>query len=176
MKGYNRTGLLLAGILAVLVAVFLSAQPVMSTEDEEAIGATVTVNIIVSATLDDGSITFGSVTSGGTKEATNAPVNVTIETTTNVATNLSVNGSATFDHDTLAFSFNIGNLSYTNESGGTYTDMMTAYADGSYSDWQTIPVPDAVPRYRLIYTNITIPSTQESGDYTGNVSIRIQSE
>ncbi len=171
MKGYSRAGLLLVGTLVVLVATLISVQPVMSAENATDVTATVTVNSIVDVTLDKATITFGSLDPGTSDSAaTNAPINVTIQANTNTDTNLSVNGSVNFT--TGAYNFSIGNLTYCNETAGSYTAMTTSYAQGGYADWQDIPSP-STDTNSSIWTKISIPSGQVAGSYSATVSIKV---
>ncbi len=176
MKGYNRTGLLLAGILVVLVAVLLSAQPVMSqTLNATDVEASVGVGATVDVTLNITTILFGSGIAPNTDNttSTNGPLNVTIESTTNTATNLTINASATFAVG--GNNFTISNLVYGNTSTLTdSTPMTTLYADGGYSDWQTIPVSTTTELD--IYFWLSIPADQASGTYTSTMSVRVQEE
>ncbi|MEE8402347.1 MAG: hypothetical protein V3R93_01195 [Candidatus Hydrothermarchaeaceae archaeon] len=100
------------------------------------------------------------------------PMNVTIESTTNVPTNLTLKGDVKFT--TGAYNFSIGNLTYTNESSGTYTDMTASYpSTPPYADWLDIPAP-ATDTNRSVYFAISIPAGQEAGDYSATVTVKVE--
>lgn len=174
MKEYNRIGLLLAGILVVLATMLVSVQPVMSaSENATAVAATVTVSSDIDVTMNVSMLLFGPLDPGIiNSSATNGPINVTIHGTTNKATNLSIKG---LDFDKSGDTIAIGNVSYSNESAGSYPVMTNSYGDGSFADWQSIPDP-AVDVYRAIYARISIPSGQVGGVYNSTMTIRVQEE
>ncbi len=173
MKGYAQARFLLAGILAVLVALLVSVQPVASVDNATAVSASVGVNVVVDVTLDATTLGFGSTSPGiNDLQPTEYPLNVTIYGNTNVDTNLSVNGDANFTTGT--YNFSIGNLTYSNESGGVHTPMTTSYAQGTptHADWQDISDPSS-DITREVYALLDIPSGQAGGSYSASVSIKV---
>jgi len=162
------------GVLAVLFALFVFAQPVVSVDDTQATTATVTVNEYISVTLANVPIAFGNLNPGVTDSAATAnPTTITVDSITNVNTNISLNGSDFTGPGTIG----VGNLSYSNGSvAATATDMVTAFSSGPpYSDWVDIPAPGGgSAETRNAYFWIDIPSGQTSGGYTSDVFVRVE--
>lgn len=131
-----------------------------------------TINVVpatIDVTLSNVPVDFGSVSAGSSNQPALLPLNVTIQSTTNVNVNLTLNGS---DFTYLAYSFGVGNLSYSNSSAGTKINMATSFPPPPFANW--VNIPKLATTNRSIYFWISIPAGQEAGAYSSNVSVRVE--
>lgn len=160
-------------ILVIVAVLLFPVQPAFSYESGST--ATVTVAESIDVTLTGTTILFGTVDPGNSQIATSGPLNVTVESNTNVNTNLSINGT---EFDNAGTKLGEGNFTFRNSTTGSWTTLAGTYGDGSYSDWQTITAPAGGPAAtkRTAYLNVTIPSGQVAGTYTGQIYVLIQKD
>lgn len=121
----------------------------------------------IDVTLSNFPIDFGNVSSGILNKASVNPLNVTIESTTNVNVNLTLKGT---DFVSGGYSFNVGNMTYSNSSTGTKIALATSYAIPIHTNW--INLPNLSTQVRSIYFWLSIPPGQEPGNYASNVTIQ----
>jgi hypothetical protein len=132
--------------------------------------------VIIDVTLHSVPIDFGNLDPGVSYSpalgGAGYPMVVTIESTTNVDTNLTLKGT---DFTAGAFSFSIGNLSYSNATAGAKTNMASGYpASPPYADWINIPAPGGGPAVnRSVYFWVSIPIGQTAGTYNSTVTVKV---
>jgi len=175
------------GMLALLIALLLAAQPAISVNETQNVTASVTVNEYISVTLSNVPIEFGSVNPGSTQQADDGaandwngdslingfPLQITVDSITNVNTNISLNGS----DFTGPATFGVGNLSFANDTTSYTTAMQKTFSSGNppYADWVNIPAPGGgAAQTRNAYFWITIPPGQTAGSYQSSVYVKVE--
>lgn len=123
----------------------------------------------IDVTLTGVPIDFGNVSSGGFTYPSLSPLNVTIHDTTNVNVNLRLSGS---DFIYEEYSFVVGNLNYSNSSGGSRTNMDLNFSLSPYGNW--INITKRVNNERPIYFWLNIPANQEPGIYGSNITVMVE--
>jgi hypothetical protein len=123
----------------------------------------------IDVTLSNVPVNFGNVSAGSSNQPGLLPLNVTIQNTTNVNVNLTLNGSS-FTYG--AYSFGVGNVTYSNSSTGTKTSMATSFPLPPYADW--INIAQLVTTNRSIYLWIGIPPGQYAGAYSSTINVRVE--
>lgn len=138
-------------------------------------GANITADTIIietetiDVTLTGVPIDFGNVSSVGSTYPSLSPLNVTIQNTTNVNVNITLSGS---DFIYGEYSFGVGNLSYSNSSGGSRTNMDTSFSLSPYGNW--INMIKRANHEREIYFWLSIPAGQEPGTYVSNIYVMVE--
>lgn len=122
----------------------------------------------IDVTLTGVPIDFGNVSSGGFTYPS-LPLNVTIQSTTNVNVNLTLSAS---DFSDGVYSFGVSNLSYSNSSGGSRTNMTATFSLPPYENW--INMAKRVNQERPIYFWLSIPVGQDPGTYGSNITVMVE--
>ncbi len=123
----------------------------------------------IDVTLSNVPVNFGNVSAGSSNQPALLPLNVTIQNTTNVNVNLTLNGSS-FTYG--AYSFGVGNMTYSNSSAGTKTSMTASFPLPPYADW--INIAQLVATNRSIYLWISIPPGQSAGAYSSTITVLVE--
>lgn len=164
-------GLVIGIFIAILLVVSqgVSIYSLASTSSQANNTASVTVNKYLEVTVTPSTIEFGALDPGTNSNATNDPINITNTPNSNTAVDVYLKGT---DLVNGSYVIGVGNLTISKSEGGSETAMTSA-------TWLSGAGPDAgyfenVAKNTKVqaWFNITIPSTQEAGYYTGNVTIK----
>lgn len=142
---------------------------VVSGADVTGVNLSLTPIEIIDVTLSNDPVEFGNVSPGIVNQPAFRPLNITIESTTDVEVNLTLSGT---DFTSGAYSFGVGNLSYSNSSGGTKTSMTASFPLPPYADW--VNITRGEPTNRSIYFWLNIPAGQWAGGYSNSINVRVE--
>jgi hypothetical protein len=167
--------LTLAAFMVGAMGIISMQSAFAATSDSDTASSSVTVNGLVSITLSNTTIGFGSMDPGTSYVAANSSgLGITVDAVTNVPVNVYLSGT---DFSDGSHTLTVGNLTYqvSVPSGATANTSCTSEHSCQYSGTQAFAFSDTA---RLGTANtasimhwISVPSVQDPGTYTNTISI-----